>query len=161
MNMSSALTGPRRLGRILSGRGGGDTAGEVNSVGGKSGLQRAGRWVTPSRGDPKESATENYRRAVRVSGDELSGKGEKVGQEPTGGRVTGRPGKPRPEQDQIGGRSRRLAEPSGIGRWRRRATGVPDRWSPSRKGHRTRLTVRPRPTYPTYCSPPDAGPLHL
>src|SRR5713226_3693679 len=109
MNMSSALTGPRRLGRILSGRGGRATAGEVNSVGGKSGLQRAGRWVTPSRGDPKESATENYRRAVRVSGDELSGKGEKVGQEPTGGRVTGRPGKPRPEQDQIGGRLRLLA----------------------------------------------------
>src|SRR6266851_5660050 len=73
MNMSSALTGPRRLGRILSGRGGRATAGEVNSVGGKSGLQRAGRRVTPSRGDPKESATENYRRAVRVSGDELPG----------------------------------------------------------------------------------------
>jgi len=67
------------MGRILSGRGGRATAGEVNSVGGKSGLHRAGRWVTPSRGDPKESATENYRRAVRVSGDELSGKGEKVG----------------------------------------------------------------------------------
>src|SRR5262245_12669913 len=41
---------------------------------------------------------------------------------------------------------RLLAEPSGIGRWRRRATGAADRWSPSCKGYRTRLTVRPRPT---------------
>src|SRR5581483_9133405 len=29
--------------------------------GGKSGLQRAGCWVTPRRGDPTESATETYR----------------------------------------------------------------------------------------------------
>jgi len=55
------------------------TAGEVNSVGGKSGLHRAGRWVTPSRGDPKESATENNRQAATISGEALSGKGEKVG----------------------------------------------------------------------------------
>jgi len=55
------------------------TAGEVNIVGGKSGLQRAGRWVTPSRGNSKESATENYRRAALISGEALSGKGEKVG----------------------------------------------------------------------------------
>ena len=41
---------------------------------------------------------------------------------------------------------RLLAESSGFGRWRRRATGVQDRWSPSRKGYRTRLTVRSRPT---------------
>jgi hypothetical protein len=51
---------------------------------------------------------------------------------------------------------RRLAEPSGIGRWRRRATGVEDRWSPSRKGYRTRLTVRPRPT-PRYRQPMRLG----
>src|SRR5260370_42326753 len=104
MNMSSALTGPRRMGRILSGRGGRATAGEVNSVGGKSGLQRAGRWVTPSRGDQKESATENYRRAVRFfkgahcarpAGDELSRQDEKVGQETTDWRESGRPGKRR------------------------------------------------------------------
>ena len=44
---------------------------------------------------------------------------------------------------------RLLAEPSGIGRWRRRATGVVDRWSPSRKGYRTRLTRRSRPTTPS------------
>ena len=81
------------------------TAGEVNSVGGKSGLQRAGRWATPSRGDPKESATEKNRLAALISGEAPRGKGEKVGQEPTGDRATGRPGKPRPEQDQIGGRS--------------------------------------------------------
>jgi len=66
-------------GRLTPGRGGRVTADEVNIVGGKSGLQRAGRWVTPSRGDPKESATENYRRAALISGEALSGKGEKVG----------------------------------------------------------------------------------
>jgi len=64
---------------LATGRGGRVTAGEVNSVGGKSGLHRAGRWATPSRGDPKESATENYRRMALISGEARSGKGEKVG----------------------------------------------------------------------------------
>ena len=64
---------------LPAGRGGRVTAGEVNSVGGKSGLQRAGRWVTPSRGDPKESATENNRQAASISREAPSGKGEKVG----------------------------------------------------------------------------------
>jgi hypothetical protein len=41
---------------------------------------------------------------------------------------------------------RLLAESSGFGRSSRRATGVLDRWPPSREGYRTRLTVRPRPT---------------
>ncbi len=49
----------------------------------------------PRRGDPTESATETYRL--------LRGKGEMVGQEPTSGRVTGRLGKPHPEQGQIEG----------------------------------------------------------
>src|SRR2546421_2601446 len=60
------------LGRLTTGRGGRVTAGEVNSVGGKSGLRRAGRWVTPSRGDPKESATEITPLAAIVSGGPLS-----------------------------------------------------------------------------------------
>src|SRR6202030_1471178 len=65
-------------------------------VRGKSGLHRAGRWVTPSRGDPKESATE------MTQPRRCRGNGEMVGEEPTGGRVTGRPGKPRPEQGRTG-----------------------------------------------------------
>jgi len=28
---------------------------------GKSGLHRVGRWITPSGGNPKDSATERYR----------------------------------------------------------------------------------------------------
>jgi hypothetical protein len=64
-------------------------------AGGKSELRRAGCWVTPRRGDPTESATETYR--------PVKGKGEMVRQELTGGRVTGRPGKPHPEQDRIEG----------------------------------------------------------
>src|SRR5690348_11415766 len=71
-----------------------DGRGRPGAARGKSGLHRAGRWVTPSRGDPKESATERHSR--------LGGDGEMVGQEPTGGRVTGRPGKPRPEQGRTG-----------------------------------------------------------
>src|SRR5579884_217319 len=35
---------------------------DVRAARGKSGLHRAGRWVTPSRGDPKESATERHSR---------------------------------------------------------------------------------------------------
>src|SRR5262249_30322207 len=90
----------------------------VMGRGGKSGLRRAERWVIPSRGDPKERATE-------MTPPAQAGKGEMVGEEPTGGRAAGRSGKPRSEQDQIGGRSsagqrsggeRLLAEPSGSGR---------------------------------------------
>lgn len=54
---------------------------------GKSELHRVGRWVTPSGGDPKESATERYRQipcsvailllVVRIA-FELSGKDGKV-----------------------------------------------------------------------------------
>ena len=43
------------------------------SAGGKSELQRAGCWVTPSPGDGKESATENIPLRLRRS------KGEKAG----------------------------------------------------------------------------------
>src|SRR5436309_2600660 len=43
-------------------------AGRGNTAGGKSGLRRAGCWLTARGGDPTESATETYRRrkAVRV-----------------------------------------------------------------------------------------------
>jgi hypothetical protein len=43
---------------------------------GKSGLQRAGSWVTPRRGNPTESATE---RETALTLFEGKGKGEKVG----------------------------------------------------------------------------------
>ncbi len=33
-------------------------------AGGKSELHRAGRWVTPRRGDPTESATETHRQRL-------------------------------------------------------------------------------------------------
>ena len=36
-----------------------------STVRGKSELRRAGSWVTPSGGDPQESATETYRRLRR------------------------------------------------------------------------------------------------
>jgi len=66
------------------------TAGEVNSVGGKSGLHRAGRWVTPSRGDPKESATEMTPPAAIVSGEALQARVKWWGKSPpAAGRLAG------------------------------------------------------------------------
>ncbi len=52
---------------------------EAVVTGGKSELHRAGRLVTPGRGDPLESATES-RPPYRASafGSELFGKGERV-----------------------------------------------------------------------------------
>ncbi len=71
---------------------------------GKSELRRAGCWVTPSGGDPKESATEIKPPAATSAREGgAAGKGETVRQERTSGRATGRLGKPHPEQDQIGG----------------------------------------------------------
>jgi len=60
---------------------------QFNCTRGKSELHRAGCWVTPSGGDPKDSATEIYRQTpcsvaililvVRIA-FELSGKAGKV-----------------------------------------------------------------------------------
>lgn len=47
------------------------------AAGGKSGLDRARWWVTPTRGDPRESATET-RPPMAYSYAVGSGKGEKV-----------------------------------------------------------------------------------
>ena len=52
-----------------------------------------------------------------------------VGQELTSGRVTGRLGKPHPEQDRIGGREGRPACPR-VGRLTLPVTEGLDRWSP-------------------------------
>ncbi len=73
---------------LLPGRGGRVTAGEVNSVGGKSGLRRAGRWVTPSRGDPKESATEIKPPRGPVSREVLTARVKRWGKSPP---AAGRP----------------------------------------------------------------------
>jgi hypothetical protein len=54
--------------QAFSGGEGWAIAGHGNVAGGKSGLRRAGCWLTARGGDPTESATETYRRreAVRV-----------------------------------------------------------------------------------------------
>jgi len=63
----SVYAAPRRYteGRAREDR---TVAGRGNTAGGKSGLRRAGCWLTARGGDPTESATETYRRrkAVRV-----------------------------------------------------------------------------------------------
>ena len=48
--------------------GGGCAAAGTIRAGGKSGLHRAGWWVTPTGGDPRESATENRPPTSPVSG---------------------------------------------------------------------------------------------
>ena len=54
--------------------------GEIRRPRGRSGLRRAGWWVTPTRGDPRDSATEK-RPPLSPRGE--SGKGETVEQETT------------------------------------------------------------------------------
>src|SRR3984885_15008094 len=60
------------------GRGTGRPAGSCR---GRSGLHRAGCWLTASRGDPQDSATE--RKPPRAGLRARTGKGEKVRQERT------------------------------------------------------------------------------
>src|SRR5262245_6971202 len=65
--------GAAAMGRYTQGRAREDrtVAGRGNTAGGKSGLRRAGCWLTARGGDPTESATETYRRRE-------AGKGETV-----------------------------------------------------------------------------------
>ena len=53
---------------------------------GRSGLRRAGCWLTASRGDPQDSATENRPPMARSRNGAGTGKGETVPQERTSGR---------------------------------------------------------------------------
>lgn len=71
-------------------------AGWLRLVRGKSGLHRAGRWVTPRRGNPTESATEKIPPALGLVRVKWWGKSP-----PRDGRPD-RHGKPRPEQCQVG-----------------------------------------------------------
>src|SRR5450830_843513 len=96
---------------------------------GTSGLHRAGRWVTPTRGDPRDSATEN--RPPSDSGP--AARVKRWGKSPPAHRVTGTarqtPPGARPDRE----RSRAARPSSRVGRWRRAATYVVDGWpSPAR-----------------------------
>ncbi len=101
---------------------------------GRSGLHRARWWVTPTRGDSRDSATEN-----RPPPGSPGGKGETVVQETTsdpGDRV----GSANPTWSKVkkpgvlGHRARarlRAARPSArVDRWRLSATAAVDGWSP-------------------------------
>src|SRR5204862_471403 len=74
----------------------GRTPAPSNSAGGKSGLHRAGCWLTASRGDSRDSATENKPPAARPVRVKRCGKSA-----PRSWRQ-GRQGKPHPEQGHIG-----------------------------------------------------------
>jgi len=97
--------------------------------GGKSGLRRTGRQVMPGRREPTESATENipptgcHSPRVRVKW---------CGKSAPRFRQRKWQGKPRPEQDQIGGQRAlsRTCGPHGsrVGRTRRAVRRVPDEW---------------------------------
>jgi hypothetical protein len=119
--------------------------------GGKSELHRAGRWVTPRRGNPTESATETHRQRPRR--DRGAGKGEMARQELTSNWETGWLDKPRPEQDQIRGpnypkvsrlwdKSKVLGRDPWVGRLTSMVTSGLDGWSPLRLGRGTELGLQ-------------------
>ena len=132
---------------------------------GKSGLHRARWWVTPTRGDPRESATEN-----RPPDSPEAGKGETVVQETTSD-PGDRAGSANPTRSKIkksgafGHRTHarsRAARPSAwVDRRRVSATAPVDGWSPtgSREGpgDRTRLTGQPVRTTPLEWRPVPKG----
>ena len=94
-----AAPGPRIGDTIVDGTGGGRRSrSRLGRDRGKSELLMGARWVTPSRGNARESATENTppggRRRVRV---------KRWGKSPPPGRRRPGHGKPRAEQGQIGG----------------------------------------------------------
>src|SRR3954468_9081254 len=103
---------------------------------GRSGLHRARWWVTPTRGDPRESATENRPPPTAPAG---GGKGETVVQETTSD-PGDRDGSANPTWSKVkksgafGHRTRarsRAARPSArVDRWRLSATAARDGWSP-------------------------------
>src|SRR3954451_2837608 len=103
---------------------------------GKSGLHRARWWVTPTRGDPRDSATENR---PPLRSPDRGGKGETVVQETTSD-PGDRAGSANPTWSKVkksgafGHRTRarsRAARPSArVDRWRLSATAARDGWSP-------------------------------
>jgi hypothetical protein len=92
---------------------------------GRSGLLRAGRWATPTRSDPRESATENRPPApepVRV---------KRWCKRPPAARATG-PARQTPPGARSNSARSRAARPSArVDRTRPPATAVPDGWSPN------------------------------
>ncbi len=117
---------------------------------GRSGLRRAGWWVTPTRGDPRDSATENRPPPPSRDG---GGKGETVEQETTS-TPGDRRGSANPTRSKTRQRTtapaRRTARPSArVGRWRPSATAVVDGWSPHRpRGRRTEPGLQAGPFAP-------------
>ena len=93
----------------------GRTPAHSNRAGGKSGLHRAGCWLTTSRGDSRESATEKRPPAFGPA------RGKRCGKSAPRPWRHGRHGKPHPEQghigEQCGGPPR-----SRVARWRPAAT---------------------------------------
>lgn len=107
--------------RLVSGR-----PPAASAAGGKSGLPRAGWWVTPTVRKDRESATENKppdgprkRATARVK---RRGKSS-----PRSGRPE-RHGKPHPEEDRIGGSRGPRCGPR-VGRWRPSARTALEKWS--------------------------------
>src|SRR5262245_7487133 len=108
---------------------------QERAAGGKSELHRAGCWLTASRGDPQDSATENRPPPPATAGVRVKRCGKSA---PRPGRP-GRHGKPHLEQEPIGERLReeaRTARPTLPGRslTRHWATRALDECSPPPKG---------------------------
>jgi hypothetical protein len=92
---------------------------------GRSGLRRAGRWVTPTRGNPRDSATENRPPGlaqVRV---------KRWCKRPPAIRVTGSARQTPPGARSNSARSRAARPSARVDRTRPAATSVLDGWSPN------------------------------
>ena len=118
---------------------------------GRSGLPRAGRWATPTRSDPRDSATEN-----RPPEAVLEVRVKRWCKRPPAIRVTG-PARQTPPGARSNSARSRAARPSArVDRTRPAATPVLDRWSPNGAPQGTREqnpAYRPAP-------PPQTCDLH-
>lgn len=105
----------------------------ASAAGGKSGLPRAGWWVTPTVRKDRERATEN--RPPDGPRKRATARVKRRGKSSPRSRRLGRHGKPHPEEDRIGGSRGPRCGPR-VGRWRPSARTVLEKWpSPPTRRH--------------------------
>ncbi len=95
---------------------------------GRSGLRRARWWVTPTRGNPRESATEN--RPPALSSGRESVRVKRWSKRPPAARATGLARQTPPGARSDSARPRAARPSARVDRWRLAATAAVDGWSP-------------------------------
>ena len=129
---------------------------------GRSGLHRAGRWATPTRGNPRESATENRPPEPQWSSVETGGvvqvRVKRWCKRPPATRATGSARQTPPGARSNSARSRAARPSARVDRTRPSATAVRDGWSPNGtpQGAREQNPAY-RPAPPPYRGHPQAS----